>query len=213
MRSKLRLKVVPLQLKLSIVFILASLIIFIVNAMLVLGINNLTLDMDSVYRDNLRLNELTMALDNVQNNMTEYLNTKTTDSLELYYKSAQEYSYMISELNTTISDDKYDIMERDIRNMSEDYLLATQNAIEAKRGRNVEKYSAEYDKAGRLYDYINTYITSLNNERFKSNSENFTQLIREFRFFEIVSMAVMLGAIISSSVFVIGFNLYQSYNY
>ena len=205
MGSRLKTKVIPLQVKLSLVFILASMIIFIVNAMLVLGINNLTLDIDSVYRDNLRLNELTVALDNVQNNMTEYLNTKTTDSLEQYYKSAQEYSYMLSELNTYVSSDTYDLMERDIRNMSQEYLETTQNAIEAKRGRNVEKYSAEYDKAGNLYDYINTYINSLNNERFKSNSENFTVLIREFRFFEIVSMIVMLGAIVSSSIFVIGF--------
>jgi len=173
--------------------------------MLAIGINNMTRDMDSVYRDNLRLNELKSTLEEVQNNMTEYLNTKTTDSLEAYYISAQEYSSMIDELNADITEDNYDLMERNIKNMSKEYLLTTEYAIDAKRGRNVERYSAEYDRAGELYDYINTFINSLNNERFKNNSSNYSELISAFRIFETISMFVMLGAIISSSVFVIGF--------
>ena len=161
--------------------------------------------MDSVYRDNLKLNELAEAIEDVQNNMTDYLNTKTSDSLERYYKSEQDYYKLVNELNNSVSGDTYELMERNIRNMSNEYIQTTGFAIEAKRGRNVERYSAEFDKASRLFNYINTYINSLNNERFKSNSSNFSELLSAFRIFETISMILMLGALIGSSVFVIGF--------
>ncbi len=205
MREKHSRPPISLQVKLSSIFIMASVLIFIVNIMLVIGINRMTGEMDSVYRDNIKLNELAMSIGEVQSSMTDYLNTKTTDSLEKYYKSEQDYNKLISELNNDVSGDSYDLMEKNIRNMSEEYLQTTGYAIEAKRGRNVEKYSSEYDKASRLYNYINTYINSLNKERFKSNSTNFKDLLTAFRFFETVTLIVMFGAALGSTLFVIGF--------
>jgi sensor histidine kinase YesM len=184
---------------------MASILIFIVNAMLIFGINTMTREMDSVYRDNLKLNELAEALASVQSNMTDYLNTKTSDSLERYYKSEQDYYKLVYELNNSVTGDTYDLMERNIRNMSNEYIQTTGYAIEAKRGRNVERYSAEFDKASRLYNYINTYINSLNNERFKSNSSNYSELLSAFRIFETISIIMMVAALLGSSVFVIGF--------
>ena len=205
MKNKLSQKMIPLRLKLSGIFIMASILIFVVNVMLMLGINNMSVKMDRVYRDNLALNELSGALDDVQNNMTEYLFTKTTDSLEDYYKSAQNYKDLYQTLNGKVTGDKYDMMERNIRNMSEQYLILTDNAIEAKRKRNVEEYSMEYDKATEIRNFIDTYINSLNNERFKNNSIFFSMLIADFRVFEIVSMIVMFIALVGSAIFVIAF--------
>lgn len=54
-------------------------------------------EMDMVYQENLHLNELTNALSQVQDNMSDYLNAKTSDSLEDYYRSEQVYSQMIQE--------------------------------------------------------------------------------------------------------------------
>ncbi|MFR8844878.1 MAG: hypothetical protein ACLVGL_07410 [Waltera sp.] len=39
-----------------------------------------------------------------------------------------------------------------------------------------------------MYEYINTYIYSLNNEQFRSNSENYSRLSAAFRNFELVSV-------------------------
>jgi len=205
MREKSTKPANSLQLKLSIIFIMASILIFIVNTMLIFGINTMTREMDSVYRDNLKLNELAEALASVQSNMTDYLNTKTSDSLERYYKSEQDYYKLVYELNNSVTGDTYDLMEKNIRNMSNEYIQTTGYAIEAKRGRNVERYSAEFDKASRLYNYINTYINSLNNERFKSNSSNYSELLSAFRIFETISIIMMVAALLGSSVFVIGF--------
>lgn len=202
---KKKFRIVSLQAKLSFIFLSASFLVFIVNIALIVGINNMSSELESVYFNNLKLNELSESINDIQEAMTDYLNTKTSDSLEQYYRSEQEYSALLRELNTCITDDKYDRMERSIRKMSEDYLVHTDLAIEAKRGRNVEKYSAEYDEAREMYQYVNTYINSLNNEQFKSNSSNFSELISAFRVFETVSLGVMMFTIFGSAAIVIVF--------
>lgn len=197
--------IIPLQVKLSGAFIVSSILILLVNVILMIGIRNMSNEMDLVYQDNMKLNELSNSLTLVQQSMTEYLNTKTSDSLNDYYINEQEYNKLIRELNTNVVADDYALMERDIRYMSEEYLAITERAIEAKRGRNVEKYSQEYEEASKLYDYISTYIASLNSEKFKSNSLNYNELISAFNIFASVSVIVMITAIVASSLFVIIF--------
>ncbi len=193
-----KLRNLSLQGKISIIYILANLLVLMVNVILLIGINNMSEEMDMVYRDNLHLNELTRALDDVQDNMTDYLNMKTSDALEDYYRSEQDYTELVEELNDDITGITFGRMERAIKHMSEKYLEAVGQTIEAKRGRNVEKYRFHYEKATQLYQYINTYIYSLNNEQFKQNSENYIALSEAFRLFETISILVMFVVIIGN---------------
>jgi len=78
----------PLQTKIISACVLANLIIFMVNLFLIFGINSMSKDMEMVYEGNRSLNELSTALNKVQDSMTEYLSSKTSDSLENYYINA-----------------------------------------------------------------------------------------------------------------------------
>ena len=197
MKSKLRsLKNLSLQGKISSIYILTNVLVFVVNILLILGINRMSNEMEMVYRDNLQLNELAQALDEVQNSMTNYLNVKTSDALEDYYRSEQAYLNLVNGLSDEVTVFSYDRMKRNIKHMSEQYLEIVDQTIEAKRGRNVEKYRIRYENATQLYDYINTYIYSLNNEQFKSNTENYNELAQIFRMFESISIGVMFVVII-----------------
>ena len=159
MKNKLyRLFRLSLQGKISSIYILTNLFVCLVNILLILGINQMSNKMELVYRDNLKLNELSGVLDDVQNHMTNYLNAKTSDFLEEYYRSSQNYMALAEELNDAVSGSAFDRMKRNIRHMSVQYLQITDQAIEAKRGRNIEKYKVRYESAAQMYDYINTYI-------------------------------------------------------
>lgn len=181
-----------LQFKISSIYIVTNLLILMMNMVLLGGINSMSTSLDMVYQDNLHLNELTDALGAVQDDMTDYLNSKTSDSLEDYYRSEQNYRTLIQDLNEEITGSSFDRMERNIRRMSENYLDSVGQTIEAKRGRNVEKYRFHYENATQMYGYINTCISSLNMEKFKSNSEQYSQLLGQFRLFETVSVVSML---------------------
>lgn len=192
-----------LQRKISTIYIMSNLLVLIVNVLLILGIHQMSTEMELVYRDNLHLNELTKALDAIQNSMTDYLNAKTSDALEAYYRSEQNYQELADSLGTEVTGVSFDRMKRNIKSMSEEYLEVADQAIEAKRGRNVEKYRIGYENATALYDYITTYINSLNNEQFKYNSEHYSELSRAFRLFETISIAIMFAVIIGNVVIII----------
>ena len=192
-----------LQVKISGIYILSNLIVFIVNILLILGIHQMSTEMDLVYRDNLHLNELSTALDAVQNSMTDYLNAKTSDALEEYYRSEQDYQDLADSLEDNVTGIAFDRMKRNIKNMSGEYLDTADQAIDAKRGRNVEKYRIGYENATVLYDYITTYINSLNNEQFKYNSEYYSELSSAFRLFESISIGIMFVVIIGNVIIII----------
>lgn len=198
-----RFRSLPLQAKISIIYIFANLLVFAVNIILLMGINSMSNEMDMVYQGNLHLNELQTALENVQDSMTDYLNAKTSDSLEEYYRSEQNYREMVQELSDDVTGVSFSRMERNIRYMSENYLELVAQTVEAKRGRNVEKYRIRYENATRLYDYISTYIESLNSEKFKHNSENYVEISKAFRLFETLSIIVICVAVLGNVMIII----------
>ena len=183
--------------------LIANLFVFVINIVLLAGINIMSGRIDNVYKENMRLNELSVSLGNVQDAMTEYLNAKTSDSLEEYYRSAQIYSDQAEALSAEVTGSLPDRMEYSIRNMSSEYLSEVSETIEAKRGRNVEKYRSHYEEATKLYSYINTYIYSLNNEQFKENSENYREMISAFKAFEMSGNMILIAVIIVNALLII----------
>lgn len=192
-----------LQIKLTSISLLANLFVFFINIVLLAGINIMSRRIDTVYQANLQLNELSVSLNQVQDSMTEYLNAKTSDSLENYYRSAQVYSDRAEELSQVVTGRLLDRMEYSIRNMSEAYLNEVAQTIEAKRGRNVEKYRSHYEEASKLYGYISTYIYSLNNEQFKENSENYREMVSAFKSFEQGGNLILIAVIIVNALLIL----------
>lgn len=192
-----------LQTKIALTLVTTSFIVFVVNLFMYFNINSMVSRLDMVYQDNVKLNELEQALAAVQNNMTEYLNTKSSYSMEEYYRSEQNYRTMAEELNDVVNNDSLKLMERNIRNMSESYLELTNQTVEAKRGRNVEKYSVLYESASEIYSYISTHIYSLNNEQFKNNSYTYEALSISFKSLEFVSNLVLVCVVICNVVLTI----------
>ena len=185
---------ISIQTKLIAVFLLTSLVLLAVNLVLHQSMNRTTQRIDQVYAVNVSLNELQQVLDQVQDAMTEYLNTKSSDSMEDYYKYEQEYRRLSQELNQDISSQERKIMEKNIRALSEQYLSVTNYTVELKRGRNVEKYKVSYEEATNLYDVLGTFIYSLNNQQFMQNSDNYAVMLDALRYSQISNM-VILGVV------------------
>lgn len=184
-----------LQSKLVILFLTTSLIIGGVNIALITNIRYAFRQIDKIYMSNVQINELSDALDNVQTSLTSYLNTKSTESLENYYRDTQTYSSLLSGLNPGISDNEVSIMEKNICALSDTYLSAANNAVNAKRSRNIVQYKKYYEQSSSLDQYISTFIYSLNNVQFKSNSADYNKLYSTFRYLEIVAMIILFAVL------------------
>ena len=200
-----RLRDGSLQFKISVIYIVTNLFMLCVNLVMLAGINNMSTQLDAVYQDNLHLNELSEALTRVQDHMTAYLSARTSDSLENYYRSEQDFAEMTEELDDRVTGSAFGCMERNIRRMSERYLETVSQTIEAKRGRNVEKYRLRYESAAQMYGYIEDCIMALNSERFKNNSAQYIELLSRFRLFETVSVIVMIATMAGNVYIIIRF--------
>ncbi len=120
--------------------------------------NRMLASLDEVYAENINLNEIADTLDNIEESLTGYLNTRSSAYMEDYYRYVQDYSNLTSALYGDISSNKLLLMERDIRNMSENYIELTNYAVDGKRGGNIEKYKGRYQEAGKLYTYLKSTI-------------------------------------------------------
>jgi sensor histidine kinase YesM len=156
------------------------------------NINKSIGSIDEVYVSNVGLNDLMDSLDKLHGYVYEYLNTKSTESLENYYMSEQNYRNLVDDLKDDISDNNIIIMQKNIKNMSETYFKLIDMTVDAKRGNNIERYKANYEEATQMYDYISTHIYTLNNELFKNNSNNYELLRTSLNYLEIISSSVLL---------------------
>ncbi len=181
-----------LQRKLTAAFVFTSFIMLIVNFIMYFNINQMMGKIDEVYVSNVNLNELSDSLSNLQNSMTEYLNTKSSDAIDAYYRSEQNYRELLDNLNTAVTDNEMLLMEKNIKNMSQNYLETAFATVQAKRGRNVEKYKDYYETAKNAFQNINAFIYSLNNEQFKYNSGSYQLLLNTLRYMEIISTSILI---------------------
>lgn len=192
--------------KLISIFLLITGILFITNISVNTYINRSLRKVDTVYSSNIVSNELSEKLKEVQSYVHEYLNTKSSTALVSYYKSEQEYRSLIDNLSDVITDDKLLLLEKNIKKMSETYLMLTDETVKEKRGRNVVKYKTSYETTKLLNHYINSYISNLSTEQLKQNSANYQLLILSLRYTEALSLIIMIS-IVCISLFLLLFIL------
>lgn len=187
-----------IRVKLVMAFAFTALLLFMVNLLLYSEVNRSMNRLDEVYATNASLNEMSECLEDIHENVMEYLNTKSSDSLEDYYRDSQTYQDMLEQLNGDIVDDERGILEKNIRNMSGTYLRLAEETIQAKRGRNVEAYKAAFAKETRNYEYIQTAIYCLNSRRFRDNSDNYEVLRAALGYTELASSLVLAAVVVAN---------------
>ena len=156
-----------IQTKLAVTMGMLLLVALCVNLFVFAQINSMVRRIDSVFSSNVTIGELSDTLDLVEDRVYEYLSTKSSAALEDYYRYEQDYRELLQELNNENVDSEIKMLEKNIRNMSETYLEKTGQTVQAKRGRNVERYKSYFEEETQLYAYINSYIYDLNNLQFR----------------------------------------------
>lgn len=169
-----------------------SMIIITVNIVLFFYISRAIDVINEVYSTNVTIGEMSDALSLVRSSLTDYLNTKSTDSMEQYFDACQQYRDYISELSIQGQGRDTTAIIQDIEGLSDTYLSVADETIQAKRGRVVEKYNAGFERSEKIYSYINAYIYNLNSEQFKRNSEKYALLRASLRSLALVTMSVIV---------------------
>jgi len=175
-----------------------SLSILISNMILYQQVNSLIYRLNQVYASNVDLTELSDSLNEVQEYLYRYLEVRDYDSLSSYYRAAGNYRALFEEFPTQVSNNPVRVREKNIRSMSENYLAIADEAVTAKRGMNIERYKELYQEAGRLYSFIRTDLSALNEQQFENNSASYQTLQRALRYMETSSLVVLAIVILAS---------------
>ena len=181
-----------IQTRLSGVMLLVLIFALGINVFIFAQIRTAVGRIDAVFSSNTAINELSDSIEQVESTVYEYLNTNSSQALENYYRYEQNYRNLLEDLNDRNLDNEAKMLEKNIRRMSETYLDQTNETVQAKRGRNVEKYKTSYEEEHELYEYINSYSYNLNNLRFKMNSANYQLLLSAMNVLYKLCIAVML---------------------
>ena len=189
--------------KLVAVFLATSIIAMGVNIFIYLNLNQALEKINSVFSSNISLNELSDSLNKTHQGLTGFLETKGTDDFELYFASSMEVERMSRRLSSNVTDNSMKLSERDISNMLDTYLKTADEAVTAKRGRKIDEYTAKYEECSKIRDYLNTYIYSVNNEQFRTNSETYTALVNSLRYTELMSMLIFAVASVMNVLLII----------
>lgn len=167
-------------------FLFTTALILCMNIFMYSNTNSMLKSLDQVYAENITLNDLNDTLNMIHESMTSYLNTRSSDSMEDYYRYVSDYNNLLESLNRKIVGNEMLLSERDIYNISVNYLELTGLAIDGKRGGNIEKYRKRYEQSTVLYNYLNSMIKNLNNERFKTNAMSYQTLSDSLRVIEMI---------------------------
>ena len=181
-----------LQVKLMAGFMLTLLFVLGVNAFMIINVNTTVNRLEQIYVSNLNLDGLLGSLGSVQDAMTEYLDTKSSDSLNKYYQAEQDFRNHLDLLNKKPVSDPMLLAEKNIYNLSLNYLSMVEDTINAKRGRDVEQYSLRYELASERKTDVETFIYSLNNARFRSNNDDYRVLLNSLKYMELVNIAILV---------------------
>lgn len=181
-----------IQNKMMIAFLIPIVFILLMNAYMYVNINTMINRIDEIYASNVTLNDLASHLTDIQNSTKEYLENKGSVALNNYYIAEQEYRNCMDKLSNSTANTGISMMEQNILNQSERYLVVIEDTIQAKRGRNVEKYRECYEEASVLYSDLQNCVSALNNEHFKRNNNNYNQLLTSLRSMEIITIAILI---------------------
>lgn len=201
--KQIRWKYLSLVSKIVIEVGMIAILLFAMNMIFYVRINNSMQKLDNVYVSNAELTELSQIFEKVQDNMYDYLKVKSSQVLLDYYQNEAKYRNQLEKLNEENINDSVKLLERNIRKMSETYLDYTAETVAAKRGRNVEKYKRKYDEATKLYGYIQSSIDELNNLMFQENSSTYSVLRAVMRYLEISNTIIMFVIVAGGMILLI----------
>ena len=179
------------RLKMLIAFIIPNILILAVNIYMYISINTMIARVDEIYVVNVSLNDLSDDLTFLQNSMKDYLESKSTNALNDYYKAEQDYRNGLASLDLKSSGTAVYALQENIINQSENYLQTAGDTITAKRGRNVEKYKASYEETVDMYSDLQTCIYALNNKQFKKNTSDYSILLSSLRSMEMITILIL----------------------
>jgi sensor histidine kinase YesM len=155
------------------------------------GINSIAMSITSAYRTNVKLDEFGKALRDVEARMEDYISMRTFGSLQNYYSLRGKLDTLSAGFSVRLSSDQVQLLEFKVKKLMESFLEYSDKAVYARRGNNVQEYTANYESALRVYGYLSDSVNELNALYFQRNISGYNRLYFDLVVVEILSVLLL----------------------
>jgi len=132
---------------------------------------------DQSFQKERYLKSIQEALITYQEPLLEYLSTRSSNALAKHLVESQNLRKRLPE-KPQVSTELNEIREEQVYSLIRFFLDMADNAVEQKRGRNIEGYINLYAEMSSLLSYINSEIEHISTERFKNQIDKYGSFIR-----------------------------------
>lgn len=182
------------------------LILSVVTVYTAIASMELSKSFDLLLRNNLVLKDIRKNLDETQKNLTAYLRAKNSESLKEYIRYMSNLEVLAGSLNREIKDDQLFLLERNLAILLDNYLVSTDNAVQAKRGRNVSIYVNQYDEAKKIESLINFLLDKMNTIYLDEALSSFMGYRTNISLILYLNLLLILLAFLVSSIFMMRYS-------
>jgi len=155
---------------------------------------------DYMFINDVYLTKLSDDIQNIDEELLNYLTTKSSNSLRDYTKNSDSLRNSSNKISRAISYDNGELMLKDIGNMIDKYLTQGDAAIISKRGRNIEECNLRYNESKEILGYINSYIKQLNLNQFHENTEKYFAITEKLKFLQILNIVIIASTFLLNVV-------------
>jgi len=160
---------------------------------------NARMSMDVIgkmFENNIYLNQLDDNISNTEMFLEDYLNTKTSKSLEKYMHYRDILKSQVKEIEKTSISTESGILLHTIGGMIETYISETDKAIKSKNEGNIAEYTIHYSNASKFMRYINTNINELNMIHLKENNADYRATLDRLNLGLVLNIAIIIFLVI-----------------
>lgn len=159
--------------------------------------------MDEMYEKNLYLVDISSKLSEANDNLLNYLTVKNSDSFIVFQRYSEDIKNIIRSTNRDLSYDTSQLLFVDVSNMIDVYFSYTDEAINAKRGRNIDAYTEAYTNASQIEGYIQEYIAKIQLNQIKENAISYQIVKNKISELQKTNMVLIIDVLLFSILMII----------
>lgn len=192
--------------KLLFFFLLATVVILLAFIYTFFSQQILIKETTDMFDKNMELTSVYRELSSIQHEMEIYLSTSNSDNLLSFYDHMNKIRSNADKLLSNVSYTAKGIRSMNAAEMIINYLDEAEQAIYAKRGRNIDEYTAYYDKTVKDNKYIVQYIEEIMTSELIDSSDLYVAISNRINFATTFNNMLILVVVIFITIMIIIFS-------
>lgn len=154
-----------------------------------------------MFEKHIFLSDVKSVVSELDDDLLGYLSSKSSTRLNNFNINRQQLSNLLEGDYENIYSME-DVLMKNIKNLSKEYMNQAGDAISSKRQRNVSKYYVSYEKSENIKSFIFEYIDKLNSIQLSRNSKSYLELVNQTHLLETITYIIVISLIIISLLIV-----------